>query len=103
MVNNTNTNTNKVNDNDKINTNVNIKIDLGDFNKTKPKPKKKTKPKPKTIDDMKSGATINTASSLAPVKMGGAKMPSPDTGFNPNNGMNMLLLTALQNALIIVN
>ena len=95
---NKNINTNKVNDNDKINTNVNIKIDLGDFNKPKPKPKKKTKPKPKTMDDMKTGATINTASSLAPVKMGGAKMPSPDNGFNPNNGLNTLLLTALQNA-----
>lgn len=93
-----NTNTNVNSDDDKINNNINIKIDLGDLTKPKPKPRKKTKPKPKTLDDLKSGATIGSASSIAPLKMGSVKMPSLDNGFNPNSSYNMLLLQALQNA-----
>jgi len=94
--NNKNTNTNVNSDDDKINNNINIKIDLGDLVKQKPKPKKKTKPKAKPVDDMKSGATLNTASSTAPVKMGGAKMPSSDN--KPNNDINNLLQLAILNA-----
>jgi hypothetical protein len=92
---NTNTNINK--DDDKILNQIDIKIDLGNLAKPT-KPRRKTKPKPKTMDDMKTGATINTASSLAPVKFGGPKIPSTDTGFNPNSSYNMLLMQALQNA-----
>jgi hypothetical protein len=94
--NNKNTNTNVNSDDDKINNNINIKIDLGDLVKPKPKPKKKTKPKPKPVDDMKSGATLNTASSAAPVKMGSMKMPSSDN--KPNNDINNLLQLAILNA-----
>jgi hypothetical protein len=94
--NNKNTNTNVNSDDDKINNNINIKIDLGDLVKPKPKPKKKTKPKPKPIDDMKTGATLNTASSTAPVKMGSMKMPSSDN--RPNNDINNLLQLAILNA-----
>ena len=93
---NTNTNINK--DDDKILNQIDIKIDLGNLAK-QTKPRRKSKPKPKPMDDMKTGATINTASSLAPVKFGGPKIPSTDTGFNPNSSYNMLLLQALQNAL----
>ena len=92
---NTNTNINK--DDDKILNQIDIKIDLGNLAKPT-KPRRKSKPKAKPMDDMKTGATINTASSLAPVKFGGPKMSSPDTGFNPNSSYNMLLLQALQNA-----
>jgi len=92
---NTNTNINK--DDDKILNQIDIKIDLGNLAKPT-KPRRKSKPKPKPTDDMKTGATINTASSLAPVKFGGPKIPSTDTGFNPNSSYNMLLLQALQNA-----
>jgi len=94
---NKNTNTNINSDDDKVNNNINIKIDLGNLAK-QTKPRRKSKPKPKPTDDMKTGATINTASSLAPVKFGGPKIPSTDTGFNPNSSYNMLLLQALQNA-----
>ena len=86
-------------DDEKINNEINIKIDLGDVKNMKPKPKKrKSKPKPKTLEDMKAGATLNSASSLAPVKMGSTKMPSNDTPFNPNNNINNLLQLALMNA-----
>jgi len=97
MVLNKNTNTNVNTDDDKINNNINIKIDLGDLAKPKPKPKRKPKPKPKPLDEMKTGATLNTASSTAPVKLGSVKMPSIDSPYNPNTN-NLLLLTALQNA-----
>ena len=82
---------------EKINNEINIKIDLGDYKKDKPK-KRKSKPKPKTLDDMKTGATLNTASSLAPVKMGQGKFFSPDNNNNPNNNINLLLANAFANA-----
>lgn len=82
-----------------IENNIKINIDLNDL-KTKPEKKKKRvyKKKPINPDDLKGGAN-SQSSSLAPRPFGSTKMPSPDTNNNPNNNTNMLIATALTNAL----
>ena len=82
------------NENQHIENNIKINIDLGDL-KMKPEKKKKMAIKMK---HMKVGAN-RKSSSLAPKPLGSMKMYSPNNNYNPNNNANMLITTALQNAL----
>jgi len=99
------------NDDINIKNDINIKIDLeNDDKKTKPKPEKNKASKAlnrgigrgrgrrtnETINNAVSGVK---AVSNAPKKLGSTKIPSTDTNFNPNTTTNMIVSSALQNAL----
>ena len=99
------------NDDINIKNDINIKIDLeNDDKKTKPKPEKNKASKAlnrgiKIGRGRRTNETINnavsgvTAVSNAPKKLGSTKIPSTDTNFNPNTTTNMIVSSALQNAL----
>ena len=89
------------NENQVIENNIKINIDLKDLEALKPEKKKKTKKrvkKPKDLLDPFKGNASQTGSSQPPRKLG-VKIPSIDTDFNPNNTTNMIIGTAIQNAL----
>ena len=94
--------TNKTKDDDNINitNDINIKIDLEPDEKPKQKKKKtyKRKQKPlEELDKLGNGAVVGVSN--VPRKLGSAKIPSDDNTFNPNTTTNMIISSAIQNAL----
>jgi len=91
------------NDNQVIENNIKINIDLNDLKK--PEKKKKRKPRKKKVESNETlGGGVGGAmggGNYAPKSLSATavKIPSTDSSFNPNSTTNMIISSALQNAL----
>jgi len=88
------------NDNQVIENNIKISIDLKDLQKPNKKKRKPRKKKSEVSEALGGGAGgAMGGANFAPRPFSGVKIQSPDNNFNPNTTTNMIISSALQNAL----